>query len=111
MHASPSSQLAAFASWAQPTPVRHASVVQTFASSHDNVPAPTHEVPAHTSPTVQGSPSSQAPVRAVWRHAEAVASQKSVVQGAPSSQPLATHAVPQHVSPVAQANARTQRLP
>lgn len=111
VQAFPSSQLAAFASCAQPMPMRQASVVHGFASSQVIVPAPTHDVPSHTSPTVHGSPSSQLPMRAVWRQAEAAVSQKSVVQGAPSSQPLGTHDDPQHVSPAPQANVRTQRFP
>src|SRR5262245_11855488 len=52
----------------QPLAEAHMSVVQGFSSLQSSAEPPPHPPPAHCSPVVHASPSSQGPVILVWTH-------------------------------------------
>jgi hypothetical protein len=107
VQASPSEHGRALARNWQPVPVRQLSVVHGLSSVQSKLPAPTHSSCAHVSTAVQGSPSSQGPVRASWiqplsvAHRSAVHGRLSLQSGVPS---------PTH-SPSSQTSSKVQRLP
>src|SRR5262249_42556638 len=55
--------------WPQPPTAAHVSVVQGLRSSQSSAEPPPQRPPAHCSPVVHASPSSQGPVVLVWIHA------------------------------------------
>jgi len=100
VHAFWSSQGAALGVFTQPVAGSHASSVQMFTSSQSSAGPGTQSPPAQASSSVHGSPSEQGPAWSCHTQPDA-GSQRSLVQGLPSSQsrdPAPTHAPPAQVS-------------
>lgn len=106
VHGFPSLHVRLLPVWVQPEFWSHASVVQTFASSHGAAVPPWHAPLLHASPTVQGLPSLQVPVKLAWTQPLAL-SQLSAVHVLVSSQLIV---VPVHTPP-AQKSLLVQALP
>src|SRR5262245_53295552 len=84
----------------QPLAAAHMSVVHGFSSSQSSAEPPPQLPPAHCSPVVHASPSSQGPVVLVWTHVPA--RHESAVHALVSEQSIgvATQLPPAHSSPV-----------